>query len=84
MRIRFYSLPRLNGNYVDLDYGSYTQAQLAVLIGNISSFSIPPRMSVTLYNGPNLNGPLYIYSNPGTKSMKITSFVDFVPGLEYM
>lgn len=74
MKTRFFDEQKLEGNFIDLAYGSYTFAQLSALISQIKSINIPPRAKVTLYAQDNFRSNRYVISNTGNKSLKVTGF----------
>lgn len=74
MTTRFYNEIKLEGQYIDLPYGSYTLAQISVLPGGIFSINIPPHALVTLYSNDGFFGPSYSIANYGNKSLKVPGF----------
>ena len=74
MKTRFFDEQKLEGNFIDLPYGSYTFAQLSVLISQIKSINIPPRAKVTLYAQDNLRSNRHVIANTGNKNLKVTGF----------
>lgn len=71
---RFYNAIKLEGQYIDLPYGSYTLAQISVLPGSIMSINMPRHALVTLYSQNNFAGVALVIPNYGNKSLKITGF----------
>ncbi|ARF12230.1 alpha/beta hydrolase fold [Klosneuvirus KNV1] len=75
MKSRFYDKLQLEGKYIDLDYGYYTQSQLNNLLPNgILSVDVAKHTEVTLYSEDNLIGPKYVISNIANKSRKVPGF----------
>ena len=74
MKTRFFDEQKLEGNFIDLPYGSYTFAQLSALISQIKSINIPPRAKVTLYAQDNFRSNRHVIANTGNKNLKVTGF----------
>lgn len=81
MKSRFYDRLQLEGKYIDLDNGYYTQSQLNNLLPNsILSVDVAKHTEVTLYSEDNFIGPRYVISNIGNKSRKVPGFNDELDG----
>lgn len=75
MKSRFYDKIQLEGNYIDLDYGYYTQNQLATMLPNgIFSVNVARHTEVTVYAENSFMGLRYVISNISNKSKKIPGF----------
>jgi pimeloyl-ACP methyl ester carboxylesterase len=70
MKTKIYSLPGLEGSYVELGYGKYTQSQYNISIGSIN---LPPYATIILYSNPAFNGTKRILENNGKKWLKIVN-----------
>lgn len=79
MTTRFYNETKLEGQYIDLPYGSYISSQLSVLPGSIMSINMPPHALVTLYSADAFLGVSFAIPNYGTKSLKVTGFCEDFP-----
>lgn len=76
MLTRFYDQPLLEGNYIDLNYGSYTQAMLNAVITSIQSINVPPHVMVTLFRVDNFSGQSYVVTNNNTRYLKVVSLTN--------
>lgn len=74
MTTRFYNEPKLEGQYIDLAYGSYRLAQISVLPNGIQSINIPPHALVTLYSQDGFIGVNFAIPNYGSKQLKVPGF----------
>jgi pimeloyl-ACP methyl ester carboxylesterase len=75
MKSRFYDGHKLEGNFMDLDYGSYSEAHLNNLLPNgIRSVNVARHTIMTLYSLNNFLGKRHVVSNPSNKSLKVTCF----------
>lgn len=75
MKSRFYDGLQLEGNYVDLDYGYYTESQLNNLLPNgILSVNVAKHTEVILYSEDGFLGPRYVITNIANKSRKVPGF----------
>ena len=64
MKSRFYDKLKLEGKYIDLDYGYYTQSQLNNLLPNgILSVDVAKHTEVTLYLEDNVIRTKYVIEN---------------------
>jgi pimeloyl-ACP methyl ester carboxylesterase len=79
MTTRFYNQIKLEGQYIDLAYGTYTLNQISVLPGGIQSINIPQHASVTLYSQDGFIGPRYVIQNNGSKPLKVPGFTKEFP-----
>jgi pimeloyl-ACP methyl ester carboxylesterase len=79
MKTKFYDELKLEGNFIELPYGTYRAFQINVLPNGIKSVDIPAHALVTLYSQDNFTGPRYIISNTGRKNLKVPGFVDIFP-----
>lgn len=76
MKTKIYSLPGLEGSYVELGYGKYTHSQYNISIGSIN---LPPYASIILYSNPTFNGIKRILENNGNKWLKIVNIPAIYP-----
>lgn len=79
MKTKFYDQPKLEGDYIELGYGSYVSYQIAVLPNGVQSINIPPKVRVTLFSQDNLAGYKYIIPNTGNKNLKVPGFITEFP-----
>lgn len=79
MKTKFYDEPKLEGNFIELPYGTYRAFQINVLPNGIKSIDIPAHAMVTLYSQDNFVGPKYVITNTGKKNLKVAGFVEIFP-----
>ncbi|QKF94609.1 alpha/beta hydrolase family protein [Fadolivirus algeromassiliense] len=79
MKTKFYDEQKLEGNFIELPYGTYRAFQINVLPNGIKSLDIPAHAMVTLYSQDNFVGPRYIISNTGKKNLKVAGFEEVYP-----
>lgn len=79
MKTKFYDEQKLEGNFIELPYGTYRAFQINVLPNGIKSIDVPAHAMVTLYSQDNFVGPKYIISNTGKKNLKVPGFVEIFP-----
>ncbi|HJZ23057.1 MAG TPA: alpha/beta hydrolase, partial [Candidatus Babeliales bacterium] len=75
MKSRFFDRHKLEGNFVDLDYGFYSDAQLINLLpGGIKSVNVAKHTIITICSLTNFLGKRQVISNPTHKRLKVTCF----------
>ena len=74
MKTKFYDQQKLEGNFIELPYGTYRAFQINVLPNGVKSFDMPAHALVTIYSQDNFTGVRYIISNVGNKNLKVAGF----------
>ena len=74
MKTKLYEEPKLEGNFIELDYGSYKFQVLCQTMSQFKSLELAPHAMITLYSQDNFRGPKHVISNNGNKVLKVTGF----------